>query len=117
MSIDSNTFINNNLDNLVKIYIQERQAIKNELGVLYLGTQSNLMRCSFISRYLKALSYNVASPMTSNYTFLPFYNEFGFLLKGSYCNNQSILHTCWSVLVFMLFDSIVSPLVGSLTFP
>lgn len=29
-------FVNSNLDNLVKIYIQERMNAKNELGVLYL---------------------------------------------------------------------------------
>jgi len=48
MSIDSNTFINNNLDNLVKIYIQERQAIKNELGVLYLETDNNEMKVRYL---------------------------------------------------------------------
>jgi len=48
MSIDSNTFINNNLDNLVKIYIQERQAIKNELGVLYLETDNNEMKVKYL---------------------------------------------------------------------
>ena len=42
------TFINNNLDNLVKIYIQERQAIKNELGVLYLETDNNEMKVRYL---------------------------------------------------------------------
>ena len=34
-------FINSNLDNLVKIYIQERINAKNELGVLYLELSNN----------------------------------------------------------------------------
>ena len=42
------SFINNNLDNLVKIYIQERQAIKNELGVLYLETENNEMKVKYL---------------------------------------------------------------------
>ena len=42
------TFINSNLDNLVKIYIQERQAIKNELGVLYLETDNNEMKVRYL---------------------------------------------------------------------
>ena len=42
------SFINNNLDNLVKIYIQERQAIKNELGVLYLETENNEMKVRYL---------------------------------------------------------------------
>jgi hypothetical protein len=29
-------FIQSNLDNLIKIYIQERQAAKNELGIMHL---------------------------------------------------------------------------------
>lgn len=42
------SFINSNLDNLVKIYIQERQAIKNELGVLYLETDNNEMKVRYL---------------------------------------------------------------------
>ena len=34
-------FVNSNLDNLVKIYIQERMNAKNELGVLYLELSDN----------------------------------------------------------------------------
>ena len=42
------SFINNNLDNLVKIYIQERQATKNELGVLYLETDNNEIKVKYL---------------------------------------------------------------------
>ena len=42
------SFINSNLDNLVKIYIQERQALKNELGVLYLETDNNEMKVRYL---------------------------------------------------------------------
>jgi hypothetical protein len=41
-------FINSNLDNLVKIYIQERQAIKNELGVLYLEIIDGEMKVRYL---------------------------------------------------------------------
>lgn len=41
-------FINSNLDNLVKIYIQERINAKNELGVLYLEILNNNVDVRFL---------------------------------------------------------------------
>lgn len=41
-------FINSNLDNLVKIYIQERMNVKNELGVLYLEILNNNVDVRFL---------------------------------------------------------------------
>lgn len=49
-------FIQSNLDNLIKIYIQERQGAKNELGIMYLEQNGGQVDVRYLPLSNPALS-------------------------------------------------------------